>query len=125
MRAAFDNDVERVRELFRIGCPLAIVNARVASGHTALHFASICGNEALVRELMAYGADINIKCNGGWTPMMWASFIVRLDIVRVLCDAPDIDLAVRTSTGKSALVWALACSHVETAAFLRSRGVPE
>ena len=46
MRAAFDNDVERVQELFRLGCPAAIVNAEDELDWTALSWATNCDSES-------------------------------------------------------------------------------
>ena len=40
MRAAKANDVERVRQLFQLGCPAAVIDAQNPDGSTALHYAS-------------------------------------------------------------------------------------
>ena len=61
MRAAWDNDVERVRQLLRLGCPTAVVNAQDDRGFTALRWASYHSHEAVVRELLAHGADVNYR----------------------------------------------------------------
>ena len=71
MRAAEDNDVELVRQLFRLGCPN--VNSQDSKDNTALCWASNCDHEAVVRELLAHGADVNIKNTWDWTPLMRAS----------------------------------------------------
>ena len=60
-----------------------------------------------MREFLAHCADVNIKDNGGLTPVMCASAKGRLAVVRLLCDAPEIDLAARSSSGRTALGWAL------------------
>ena len=128
IRAAVGNDLERVRQLVRLGCPN--VNAEDTGGSTALHFASRDGHEAIARELLAQGADVNIKENIGFTPLMDASYCGRLAVVRLLSDAPGVDLAARGTSGVrtltlTALGWALFGNFHELAAFLRSRGAPE
>ena len=126
MRAARDNDVERVRQLFRLGCPTVVINSQNGGGTTALHWASDRGHEAVVRELLAHGADVNIKDKAGWTPLMNASLWSLLVVVRLLCDAPGIDLAARDSCEKlTAVGYALRYKRAEVTAFLRSRGAPE
>ena len=122
-----DNDVERVRQLFRLGCPAAVVNVQNADGRTALFCASARGHEAAMRELLANGADVNIKSKTGLTPLMFASTWSLLAIVRLLCDAPGVDLAARGgySMKLSALGRALYRKRVDVAAFLRARGAPE
>ena len=124
MCAARANDVERVRLLLRLGCPNA--NARDQVGFTALHWACLRGHDAAVRELLAHNVDANLTNDAGWTPLFAASFNGRLSVVRLLCDAPGIDLAARTDdNGLSALGWALRNDQTEVAAVLRARGVPE
>ena len=80
-------------------------------------------------ELLAHGANVNIKSKGGWTPLMEASFGCRLAFARLLCDAPGFDLAARGGICRdfelTALGWALRRKHPKVAAFLRSRGAPK
>ena len=126
IRAAEGNDVELVRQLFRLGCPT--INAQTAWGWTALHFACRDGLEAVVRELLAQGADVNVKARDHFTPLMMASYNDNLGVVRLLCDVPGVDLSARGSERKwtrTALGWALHCKQADVAAFLRSRGAPE
>ena len=121
VRAATFNDVERVRQLFWLGCPTVVVNAQDVRGNTSLRWASGNGYEAVVRELLAHGADVNIKAKDGSTPLMRASYEGHLTVVRLLCDAPGIDLAARSSSGRTALSMALLSNRADVAAFLRSR----
>ena len=124
MRAVRDNNVEHVRQLFRLGCPAAVVHAQDSDGWTALLLASYSGCEAVVRELLAHGADVNTKAKNGWTPLMNASFRGHLAVVRLLCDTPWIALTARCAE-MTALGWALHYRYADVAAFLRSRGAPE
>ena len=95
MRAARYNDFERVRQLLGLGCPIAVIDAQNEGGWTALLWATEFGNEAIVHELVAHGADVNIQDHGGWSPPLRASVNGKLAIMRLLCNAPGIDLNVR------------------------------
>ena len=125
LRAARDKDVERVRQLLRLGYPTALVNAQCDSGLAALRYASCYGEEVIVRELLAHGADVNIKSKNGLTPLMWASNWGKLNVVRLLCDMPGIDLAARDYLNLTALGLAPPQNRCGISAFLRSRGAPE
>ena len=78
-----------------------------------------------MHELLAHGADVNIRNNAGWTPLMIAILSHKFTIMRLLCDAPGTDLFARDSRGKTALGWALFRKSADVAAFLLSRGAPE
>ena len=104
MRAACDNDLERMRQLFRLGCPT--VNAQDKTGCTALYWASYEGHEHLVRELLAHGADAAIESAVGLNG--------RLAVVRLL--------SAEGSAEPSRLGPALRLKRGELAAFLRTHG---
>ena len=54
---------------------------------------------------------------------MRASYGGHLAVMRLLCDAPGIDLSARDSGGgRTALGLALLYNHADVAAFLLSRG---
>ena len=125
-RAAIGNDVVRVRQLLRLGCPIAVVDAQTVSGGTALRRASSLGYEAVVVELLARGADVNMKDTYGWSPLMGASFRSRRAVVRLLCDVPGIDLAARGGDKNlSAPGYALLYQNADDVVFLRSRDASE
>ncbi|KAL8401047.1 hypothetical protein RB594_001175 [Gaeumannomyces avenae] len=56
-------------------------------GSTTLHEAAYTGNENLVRALLEYGADMEIRNNGGATALWAASTKGRLKCVRALLEA--------------------------------------
>ena len=119
------NKIQLVRRLFSLGCPDSVINAQDFEGCTALTKASYEGHEAIVRVLLAHGANANIKDEDGWTPLMNASSEGHLAVVRLLCDAPGIDLTVRGGSRKlTALGWARRDMQAKVVAFLRSRGAP-
>ena len=125
LRAIEYNKIELVRRLFSLGCRDALVNAQNCGGLTALFCASARDCDAIVRELLAHHADVNIKSKSGCTPLMLASFHGHLNIARLLCDAPGIDFAVRDRQSRlTALGWALRGNHAEFADLLRSRARP-
>lgn len=53
-----------------------------------LHVAARIGNVDIVKMLLAYGIDPNIKqSTNGWTPLMHAANKDHMDVVKVLLDA--------------------------------------
>ena len=119
MRAAFANDLARVRQLFCLGC--SNINAQDHFCRSALHFASAEGHEDVVRELLARGADVNVRSTSDATPLLQACLRGHAAVVRLLCNAPGIDLAAR-SGGRTPLAWALRMGHDDVEGLLRARG---
>ena len=76
---------------------------------------------------MQHCADVNLKSNLRRTPLIRACASGSFAVVRLLCDAPGIDLAARDVTGDTVLSDALGRreGHADITAFLRSRGAPE
>lgn len=60
------------------------VNRQDDEGMTALHYASDRGHLYLVKTLLQYGANINIRCNEGNTPLMYAIICEHEELVRYL-----------------------------------------
>lgn len=54
---------------------------------TPLHQAARKGNEALVRQLIAQGANVKAKDASGYAPLHWAAFRDRVKICEILIDA--------------------------------------
>jgi ankyrin repeat protein len=69
INAAFDGDIERVKELLAAGVP---IGARDGSNHTALHAAVENLREEMVEFLLQNGADPNEELSQGWTPLFHA-----------------------------------------------------
>jgi hypothetical protein len=54
---------------------------------TPLHQAARKGNEALVRQLIAQGANVKAKDSSGYSPLHWAAFRDRVKICEILMEA--------------------------------------
>lgn len=85
----------------------SIVNSRdVASGETALHFATQRRDTLWVRFLTEKGANPNIADKNGVTPLQIASNLGFVDGVEVLLKA-GADVDVTSSTGETPLIAAV------------------
>lgn len=51
---------------------------------TPLHIACIYGRTKIVKMLLSHGGDINIKCNEGMTPIMYAIQENHFDVIRTI-----------------------------------------
>ena len=115
-----------MRQLFRLDCPS--INTHDVIDRTALYSACCCGYEAIVRELLAHGADVIIRTELRLTPLLIASYFGRIAIV-CLCEVLGIDLAAAAAPNLkdkylTALDAALWRGRDEVAAFLSSRARP-
>ena len=90
-QAAFDGDVNRVREAVEHG---ADVNFRGRGGFTALLAAARNGHLDVVKYLVEHGANINQRDNNrDKTPLLAASFKGHYDVVRYLVEhGADLNL---------------------------------
>ena len=75
--------------------------SRGAGGSTALMFAALYGDVALMRQLLAAGADPNAANAAGVTPLMWA--VPDVERLRVLLDA-GADVNAHSDEKRTALV---------------------
>ena len=91
------------------------VNAKDNSDRTALHWASAGGNVAILNQLLAVpGILVNERERElGWTPIMAAIELARLDIVRVMAAVEKVDLDVRDDSGLSLEDLAYRCAKCD------------
>jgi len=75
-------------------------------GHTALGWAALRNNDAMVRFLVEHGARVNAIDSRGYTALHEVAWHGYVESARVLLTAPGIDLNVRTHKGKTARDWA-------------------
>ena len=91
------------------------VNAKDNSDSTALHWACAPGNVAILNQLLAVpGILVNERERElGWTPIMAAIELARLDIVRVMAAVEKVDLDVRDDRGLSLEDLAYRCAKCD------------
>jgi ankyrin repeat protein len=117
--AAERGHVGMVRLLLERG---ADVHAGSEYGTTALHEAAAGGHEEVVSILLSHGADHSRKDDYGDTPLMTASIANDRGVVRQLLQVRECGLDERNNRGCTALWWACARGHVETARTLLLAG---
>ena len=100
----------------------ADIEARDASGRSALHWACRRGHGEIVALLLDRGGDIEAVNNAGWTPVMSASLNGRLEVVQLL-HARGADIHHSNVYGYNALHRAAWCGHLPVCEFLLSKGV--
>ncbi|XP_048465359.1 ankyrin repeat and SAM domain-containing protein 3 [Rhincodon typus] len=87
-----------------------------------LHTASSIGQYDVVKECIQRGkVNPNQKNRGGWTPLMYASYIGHDTIVHLLLEA-GVDVNMTTERGQSALMLAASCGNESIAYFLLQQG---
>ncbi len=79
------------------------------------------GNIEIINQHLSFGADINIKDAGGWSPLHWAVGEGHEKIIKLLL-AKKADVNAIDQTGKTPLDYALLNKKKETADLLRMYG---
>ncbi|WP_329118445.1 ankyrin repeat domain-containing protein [Streptomyces sp. NBC_01465] len=119
--AAMSHDVKQVRALLRSG---ADPDAPDVDGETPLYAASVQGAAENVRLLLAAGASPDAQSSGpgsDGTPLCAAACWGETAVVReLLAGGADPNLREDEGTGMTALEWAEAGPHPETADVLRA-----
>uniref|UniRef100_A0A669PRH4 Ankyrin repeat and sterile alpha motif domain containing 3 n=1 Tax=Phasianus colchicus TaxID=9054 RepID=A0A669PRH4_PHACC len=87
-----------------------------------LHTASSIGQYEVVQECIQCGdVDLNKKNCGGWTPLMYASYIGHDTIVHLLLEA-GVNVNIPTPEGQTPLMLASSCGNESVAYFLLQQG---
>ena len=107
--AARRDDVAAVRALIAEG---GDVNASLGDGMTALHWASLNGNDEIVALLLDAGSDVAVRTRlGNYTPLHLASEAGQTTVVSLLLGAGS-DVGALTSTGDvTSLHFAASAGH--------------
>jgi ankyrin repeat protein len=126
MRAAYEGNEPRVRELVAAGAPLDLVSG--GGDWSALYLASMQGHARIAKLLLdgkfeGKGADIDLQVKGGWTPLVIACMHGYEAVARLLLGAKT---ELQISDGPSArLYYARSFKHVAIVALLEAHGAPE
>src|SRR5438876_10271552 len=88
---------------------------------TPLHVAAFKGREAVVKFLIANGADINAKSKEGYTPLYMTAFEGQAGTAEILI-AAGADVRARSHDGSTLLQVATQNGHKEFVAVLRKMG---
>ncbi|NXG37588.1 ANKS3 protein, partial [Dromaius novaehollandiae] len=87
-----------------------------------LHTASSVGQYEVVQECIQCGdLDLNKRNCGGWTPLMYASYIGHDTIVHLLLEA-GVNVNIPTPEGQTPLMLASSCGNESVAYFLLQQG---
>jgi ankyrin repeat protein len=83
----------------------ASINHKDKSGKSALIRACGKGDAEMVAALIEAGADLQEITPNGWTPLMFACYFEKTDIVKLLCRYPEIIASInhKDKSGNSAL----------------------
>ena len=112
--------VEVVRSLVERWVAKAGANARTEDGKTALHWAVLSGDLAMVRFLVANGAEINAQTKYGWTVLMQAAQKGDLAMVRFLVSA-GAEINARAKYGWTVLMMVARVGDLAMVRFLVSK----
>ncbi|XP_060642229.2 ankyrin repeat and SAM domain-containing protein 3 isoform X1 [Anolis sagrei] len=87
-----------------------------------LHTAASIGQYEVVKEsIQSKEVDLNQRNRGGWTPLMYASYIGHDTIVHLLLEA-GANVNVPTLEGQTPLMLAASCGNESVASFLLQQG---
>jgi len=117
--AAYNNNIELVRELLAAGAHADVTNR---FGSSPLTEAVKLGNVELVRALLDAGADPDSPNQDNQTALMLASNIGSLEIAEMLIDKGADVNAMENFRGQTALMWAAAENHPDVAELLLAHG---
>jgi N-acyl-D-amino-acid deacylase len=121
--AILKGDTEGVKKLLEKG---ADPNEGRFFGSSALTLAIINSNPAIIRELLAHGADVNAVDRHGSTTLMWAVGAESPDpaVVKELLER-GVDPNAQNKLGESALTWAIRRGDMSTVEQLKAAGASD
>ena len=89
------------------------VNDVLPSGRSCLHLSAFEGHSDVVRCLIKYSINCNLKDTEGWSPLYLAVQQAHTDIVQTLLEVPNINILNRAKNGRIPLHSACSFGHVE------------
>lgn len=103
------------------GAKKELITAQDDNGMTRLHWAVSRGHMAMVKLLLAEGAQVDATDSNGMTPLILAASNGQADILKLLI-ARHADVTVKDSAGHSAVFYADQNGFQDIAETLRQRG---
>eukprot|EP00300_Choanocystis_sp_HF-7_P011331 c17415_g1_i3.p1 GENE.c17415_g1_i3~~c17415_g1_i3.p1 ORF type:complete len:162 (+),score=35.76 c17415_g1_i3:32-517(+) len=79
-----------------------LIHQSAQYGMTPLMNASMLGQTNILKVLIEYGADLNVKGKGGMTALMYAAFQNHVEVVQLLI-ASGADVTIRSDKNRTAL----------------------
>ena len=95
----------------------AIVDAATKKGNTALHIASLAGQEEVVKLLIQHNASVNVQSQNGFTPLYMAAQENHDSVVKLLL-ANGANQSLATEDGFTPLAVAMQQGHDKVVAVL-------
>ncbi|KAH9597075.1 Ankyrin repeat-containing domain [Trypanosoma melophagium] len=119
LRAARGKDTVKCAEVLKQKPDL--INSVEAGGFAALHFAAFNGDLDMIRMLLEYHPDLELRNYDGNTPLIMAAKGHQNEAIRLLVDA-GADVNFRTPTGGTAAHFAASMGYVDTVRLLVELG---
>ena len=118
--ACYFGHLELAKYLIKAGAP---INSPSRNGlkATPIQSAAAAGHDKVVTMLLEYGANPNVREQGGYTPLHAAAQNGDEEMIRILLFG-GADLTIASNNGKTALDLALNAGH-EKAALLLGEGI--
>ncbi len=76
---------------------------------------------AKVKDLLEKGADVEVKDEKGWTPLMWACAKGHADVARLMIEN-GADIEAKSEDGSTALMFACWKGHADVARLMIEKG---
>jgi len=116
-QAARENNVHELKKMLYH----TTINSRDDRGSTAMIIASYYNHTAVIKILIQWGADLELKDNLGNTALMGASFKGHKETVSLLLDA-GAEINAENEQGATAVTFAAAFGKPEIVSFLLEFG---
>ena len=88
------------------------MNAQVADGNTALHYASGLGNKECVTLLLAHGADVNARNDWGYTALHNAAYKGHKEVVELLL-AHNVNIDAQIHNEQDCFAFGIGVTDIE------------